>query len=64
MQNLIREIFTEDPNSGAERFFNLVKEAKHPLYPGCENFSNLSFIVKLMHIKCINVWSDKSFDML
>ncbi|KAL5805069.1 hypothetical protein ACOSQ3_031869 [Xanthoceras sorbifolium] len=27
-------------------------------------FSNLSFLVKLMHIKCINGWSNKSFNML
>lgn len=64
MQNLIREIYTEDPNLDAERFFNLAKEAESPLYPSTGTFSNLSFIVKLMHIKCINGWSDKSFNML
>lgn len=47
MQNLIREIYTEDPNSDADRFFNLVKDPKSPLYLGCGNFSNLSFYCKV-----------------
>ncbi|ESR64861.1 hypothetical protein CICLE_v10010473mg, partial [Citrus x clementina] len=37
---------------------------EQPLYPNCEKYSNLSFVVKLMHIKCINGWSNKSFNML
>ena len=33
-------------------------------YLGCSKFSSLNFLVKLMHIKVINSWSNKSFDML
>ena len=42
----------------------LFSEAHRELYPGCTKFSALSFLVKLMHIKVLNRWSNKSFDML
>ena len=34
------------------------------LYPGSGRISKLSFIMKLLHIKLLNGWSNKSFDML
>ena len=43
---------------------NLFGEAHKALYPGCTKFSTLTFLVKLMHIKVLNRWSNKSFDML
>lgn len=46
------------------KFFKLLKEAERELYPGCQKFSLLSFIVALMHIKCLCGWSNKSFTML
>ena len=42
----------------------LFSEAHRELYPGCTKFSALSFLVKLMHIKVLNRWSNKSFGML
>ena len=45
-------------------FDNLFNEANKELYPGCKKFSALTFLVKLMHVKVLNHWSDKSFDML
>lgn len=36
----------------------------NPLYKGCESFSALTFIVKLMNIKVMYKWSDNSFKML
>ncbi|KAA0035762.1 uncharacterized protein E6C27_scaffold403G00370 [Cucumis melo var. makuwa] len=45
-------------------FEELMKEARNPLYHGCTKFSSLNFLVKLMHIKVLNNWSNKSFDML
>ena len=33
-------------------------------HSGCSKFSKLSFIVKLLHLKVYNKWSNKSFDML
>ncbi|XP_028116383.1 uncharacterized protein LOC114314134 [Camellia sinensis] len=52
------------PDKKTERFFSLLKEAKRELYPACHKFSTLSFVVRLLHIKCLSGWSDKSFTML
>ena len=46
------------------KFDYLLGEANKELYPGCKKFSALTFLVKLMHIKVLNRWSDKSFNML
>lgn len=45
-------------------FQNLINEAQNELYSGCSQFLSLNFLVKLMHIKVLNGWSNKSFDML
>uniref|UniRef100_A0A8R7Q9G5 Transposase-associated domain-containing protein n=1 Tax=Triticum urartu TaxID=4572 RepID=A0A8R7Q9G5_TRIUA len=37
----------QEPNATAKVFFELLKEAKKELYPGCKDFTKLSFIVKL-----------------
>ena len=42
----------------------LFKEVENELYPGCKKFFTLTFLVKLMHIKVLNRWMNKSFDML
>ena len=47
----------------ADTFAKLFREAKQKLYPDCENFSKLSFVVKLLHIKIMNNWTHKSFNM-
>ncbi|XP_039146815.1 uncharacterized protein LOC120284059 [Dioscorea cayenensis subsp. rotundata] len=47
-----------------DAFGKLLKEAQQRLYPECSQFSQLSFIVKLLHLKVYNKWSNKSFDML
>ncbi|KAL5781632.1 hypothetical protein ACOSP7_006661 [Xanthoceras sorbifolium] len=64
MHDLIKEVCPQDPNADAQNFYDLLAESEQPLYPNCEKYSNLSFVVKLMHIKCINGWSNKSFIML
>ena len=45
-------------------FENLFHKANKELYQGCRKFFALTFLVKLMHVKVLNWWSDKSFDML
>ena len=45
-------------------FKKLFDVAKHKAYPGCSKYSSLIYIVKLMHIKVVNHWSDKSFFLL
>ena len=61
---MIQEGFSQDPNEEAQKFFNLVKKVEELLSPNCEKYSNFSFMVKLIHIKCINGWSNKTFNML
>uniref|UniRef100_A0A2N9GAQ5 Transposase-associated domain-containing protein n=1 Tax=Fagus sylvatica TaxID=28930 RepID=A0A2N9GAQ5_FAGSY len=58
---------TPNPTSNdhyARPFDKLWEDAQRELYPGCKKFSKLAFIVKLLHIKTICNWSDKSFDMV
>jgi hypothetical protein len=38
-------------NEAASRFKHLIEEAKRDLYPGCTNFSRLTFVIKLLHVK-------------
>ncbi|KAF7131579.1 hypothetical protein RHSIM_Rhsim09G0057000 [Rhododendron simsii] len=44
-------------------FDKLMKDAHQELYPGCK-FTLLSFVIKLLHVKVLNKWSNKSFDAL
>ncbi|KAL6551372.1 hypothetical protein OROMI_021860 [Orobanche minor] len=49
------------PNVEAKRFYEHVKEGKQPLYPGCTNFSRLSFKVRLYYLKCAHGISESAF---
>ena len=56
-------------NSGFEEekaniFQELLNQARRELYQGYLKFSSLNFLVMLMHVKVLNGWSNKSFDML
>ncbi|KAI9127246.1 hypothetical protein K1719_001805 [Acacia pycnantha] len=55
---------SEEPNAHTKRFFDLLKDAEKDLYPGCNKISKLSFIVKLLQLKCLNHWTNKSMDSL
>ena len=46
------------------RFYELLEKAETELWPGCKNFTTLSFIVRLQHLKVLGGLSDKIFDML
>lgn len=52
------------PDENTKKNFKLLESAEHKLYPGCDSFTTLSFIIQLMHIKVQNGWSDTSFGML
>ena len=52
------------PNKKENFFLRMLGDAEQELYPGCKKYSKLSFIVKLLHLKTMNRWSDKSFNML
>ncbi|KAA8525450.1 hypothetical protein F0562_007283 [Nyssa sinensis] len=47
----------------SQPFDDLSADSHLPLYPGCEKFSKLDFLVKLMNIKVIKGLSNKSIDM-
>lgn len=47
----------------AEKYEKLLAEAEREFFPGC-GFSVLTSMVKLMHCKVLNHWTNKSFDML
>ncbi|KAK3230398.1 hypothetical protein Dsin_002279 [Dipteronia sinensis] len=51
-------------NNGFHNFEAIFGAARQELYQGCTKSSTLTFIVKLMHIKVLNQWSNKSLDML
>jgi len=38
-----------------------MKDAQELLYPGCDDFSKLSFILKLFQIKCMDGMTNKDF---
>ncbi|XP_031261195.1 uncharacterized protein LOC116119394 [Pistacia vera] len=53
----------ENSNNEHEPFDHLYSEAGKKLYPGCK-LSTLTFVVRLMHLKVLSLWSNKSLDML
>ncbi|KAI3465227.1 hypothetical protein Pfo_021890 [Paulownia fortunei] len=52
------------PKWESEKFMRLLRDADKELYPGCENFTKISFIITLMYLKIVSRWSNKSFSML
>ena len=46
MHNLIKEAYLQEPNSYAKEFYNLPEKCEKPLYPICDKFSNILFLVK------------------
>lgn len=61
---LVNRDINSKESTSHENFEYLFREASKELYPGCRKFSTLTFIVKLMQVKVLNCWSDKSFDRL
>ena len=50
----VHEEFESIPNENANKFYNLLRESEHELYQGCKKFTNLSFTIRLFHMKCLN----------
>ncbi|KAL5742962.1 hypothetical protein ACOSP7_029694 [Xanthoceras sorbifolium] len=46
-----------------ETLSTLFSEGRRNLFPGCK-LTSLNFVVKLMHLKVLNQWTNKSMDML
>ncbi|XP_026448702.1 uncharacterized protein LOC113348969 [Papaver somniferum] len=54
---------TNNLGESSTKFEELLGKAKQELYPGCTDYSSLTFLVELMHLKVLNCWSNKSFEM-
>ncbi|XP_039128978.1 uncharacterized protein LOC120265146 [Dioscorea cayenensis subsp. rotundata] len=65
----VRQIDDDIPNvnqtrNATDEFHELSNDDQQPLYEGCANYSKLSFILKLYHIKCLCGMSDKAMTMI
>ncbi|XP_028085569.1 uncharacterized protein LOC114286586 [Camellia sinensis] len=58
------ELPTTFESVDGRNFDKLFEDAQRKLYPKCTRFTVLSFIIKMLHIKVYNKWSNKSFDMV
>ncbi|CAI8606852.1 unnamed protein product [Vicia faba] len=54
---------TQERNE-AKEYYELAREGEQPLYEGCRQYSRLSFLVKLYHIKCLCGLSEKAMTMI
>jgi len=54
----------EGPNNEVRKFYDLINDANKELYPRCESFSILSFIIWLYLLKCLHGLSNSSFTNL
>lgn len=59
-----RNIKVDKDEDTTNIFQDLLNKARNKLYLNCSKFFSLNFLVKLIHVKVLNVWSNKSFDML
>ncbi|XP_071912427.1 uncharacterized protein [Coffea arabica] len=76
MQDLVHDVFGiphgtnelnregDFPVSEVEKFYKLIDDSQQDLYSGCKNFPKLSFIIRLLHLKCLGKMSNKIFNML
>ena len=63
LENMIRDVGAEC-FAKAHGYESMSKDAETPLYPGSTNFTRLSAVLRLMNLKAINGWTDKSFTEL
>ena len=52
------------PDEETSNFLKLMQDAQIELYPNCRKFTKLSFVVRLLHMKVLCGWTDKSVTML
>ncbi|KAL4581331.1 hypothetical protein LXL04_017545 [Taraxacum kok-saghyz] len=58
--NVVREGLNEE----AKKFYKLVEEGKQELFPGCKNFTKLSFIIRIFLYKTLHGLSNVAFTEL
>ena len=60
----------DDPNnyevdsSQRKQYDNLFAKMESELYLGCHKFPSLNFLAKWMHLKVLNKWTNKLFNIL
>ena len=54
----------QDEISNQDNFSSYSNDADSSLYDRCESYSELSFLVRLFHLKCLNGWTQQSFTLL
>ncbi|GJN29342.1 hypothetical protein PR202_gb17563 [Eleusine coracana subsp. coracana] len=54
----------ETPNKNIAAIHKLAADNSQELYPGCKKYSKLCFLVRLLHIKLLRGWTDRSFNLL
>ena len=59
-----RNIMVDIGQDTTNILLDLLNEACNQLYHGCSELSSLNFLVKSMHVKVLNGWSNKFFNML
>ena len=52
------------PSGSTQYYDELFAKIEAKSYPGCTTFSSLNFLAKLLHLKVMYKWSNKSFDAL
>jgi len=63
LKDMIRDVGAQ-PFAEAHGYGSMSSDAETPLYPGATNFTQLSAVLRLMNLKAINGWTDKSFTKL
>jgi len=63
LEDMIRDVGTESFVE-AHGYGSMSSDAETPLYPRSTNFTRLSAVLRLMNLKAINGWTDKSFTEL
>lgn len=43
----------EEPNVEAKKFYRMLEDFEHSLYPDCATYTKTSFIVELLHPKSL-----------
>ncbi|XP_021764114.1 uncharacterized protein LOC110728773 [Chenopodium quinoa] len=54
----------QEPSKEAAKFYRLLEYYKEPLVVDGKKVSKLVYIMKLLHLKCLNHWTDTSFTQL
>jgi hypothetical protein len=55
---------TPDDHEQTSSFYRFWEDGLRELYPGCKKFTQIAFVLKMLHIKSFCNMSNKAFDMM